>query len=512
MITEIFKTVVMLSAVGTAVILILLLMKPVTEKRLGAVWQYYIWILAIVVMICPIRIKTPFEVSDKTAERIYEVTEIAKKTQIVKISPVLADDAEINRLSAADMAAQIWFAVTLIITAYKIFCHYIFKISVRRKSVLESKTGRISIYRNDEFSSPFLMGIIKPMLIIPSDLSGTEELEHVLMHERMHYKRFDILYKWAVVFVKSIHWFNPFVYVLSKEIDNECEISCDAMITGKMSEEEKKSYMNTILLLMESKTRKIVPFTSMANNRRIIKKRFKVIKKSAVTKLHIKIIAVSAAMVLALVCVVAGAFVISLPDFSKRIIEGNRAKTVMHTQKYIAENKEISAAVNENTNNIYEHTMDRIEQTKEEKPEDIHGEVQPIKRTVASEEKNINMEVVELAERKSTDSIKTLVEQSGGSYINGQFNYEEGPLKVVSRVKPDENGIITLHFTSDINEVIEVEFSENQSQHTVWGVRVPADSGNAYSFTGLDKNKEYDISLYSPAKINWKLDSSYIIY
>ena len=61
MLSAIFKTVLLMSATGGALALILLLIKPFTEKRFNPNWQYYIWLSVLLVMLIPFQISLPSE-------------------------------------------------------------------------------------------------------------------------------------------------------------------------------------------------------------------------------------------------------------------------------------------------------------------------------------------------------------------------------------------------------------------------------------------------------------------
>ena len=56
---QIFKSVLLLSAVGTILSVALLLLKPVTKRVFGSQWQYYIWLCVLVVMMLPVSFKMP---------------------------------------------------------------------------------------------------------------------------------------------------------------------------------------------------------------------------------------------------------------------------------------------------------------------------------------------------------------------------------------------------------------------------------------------------------------------
>lgn len=523
MIVEVFKTVILLSVSGAAMILLIMLLKSFTEKRFGAVWQYYIWLVAIAVLLCPFRLKMPVSVPQKTSEKIYRAVEMMERVQINSASVAESEMAAQSLLfNMAEIAAFLWLAVAVFIAVYKIICYGIFKMSVYKNSTPEFKRGRVGIRKSAGFSSPLLIGISKPVLLIPEDLVGKEELNHVLNHELMHYKRCDILYKWLTAFVKCIHWFNPLVYVLAKEIDNECEISCDIMLTKEMNEAEKKSYMNTVLSLIEQKTRKkFVPFASMAHNKRIIKKRFKMIKDFTVSKVHVRLISAATAFAVCLSGVVVGTVVLSIPSHAKELLLNQEMpKTFIHEkveekplrQTVIAENPTETAMENEEDLDVEEDALQQEQAAKSVSGEVNEMSLPEIKKNTASDDAYVNMEIVEFLEKKDADAMAALIEKSGTSYIKGEFNFEDGTKKLVTGIKPDENGNITLHLSSEINESIQIDFWESESQKGVWGVRIPADAGRAYTFTGFEKGKEYSIRLYSPAKENWKIDSDYIIY
>ena len=72
-----------------------------------------------------------------------------------------------------------------------------------------------------------MTGVFKPTLLLPETALDEEQLNNVLAHEMIHFIRIDILLKWFVCIVKSIHWFNPAVYYISRQAYIECENSCD---------------------------------------------------------------------------------------------------------------------------------------------------------------------------------------------------------------------------------------------------------------------------------------------
>ena len=143
----------------------------------------------------------------------------------------------------------------------------------------------------DNIASPFMTGVFKPMLILPKTELSEEQLHNILRHKMTHFKRHDILYKWFAEFVKCVHWFNPISWYVSKQIAAECEISCDMSVTKNMTDSEEMSYISTILSLLPTGKSIGLPLTTqMASSKKILKRRFIMIKNKKTTSKFMAII------------------------------------------------------------------------------------------------------------------------------------------------------------------------------------------------------------------------------
>ena len=108
------------------------------------------------------------------------------------------------------------------------------------------------LYRSAALKTPVIYGLVRPKIVLPDWTYDEEQLQNILRHELTHYRRFDTLYKWISVFVLSGHWFNPLSWLVRRELNRSCELSCDEMLLRSMSREEKKSYGNTLLSMAAS--------------------------------------------------------------------------------------------------------------------------------------------------------------------------------------------------------------------------------------------------------------------
>lgn len=112
----------------------------------------------------------------------------------------------------------------------------------------------MEVYGNPFIYSPILTGFFHPVIVVPAGRIPLEKLEFAFMHELIHLKRRDMFYKWLVQIVICIHWFNPFVYPLAREIEKACELSCDEAVVAAYGETAKKVYGDTLVSFIRAKT------------------------------------------------------------------------------------------------------------------------------------------------------------------------------------------------------------------------------------------------------------------
>jgi len=295
--TNIFTAFLLTSLIGTAFAILIILIKPITRKVFSANWHYYIWLCVILVMMLPLRINLP-ETEQKTffiETQPNEIIEIETNEITSVYDKVLEEEpSEIEPvLSIKNFVAEnielfsyIWLIGLILFLSTKIIAYIVFNVKIHKNSeicdcpkVSEYTKRKIKTRVSNKICSPLMVGIIRPTLILPKREMTEEQLHNILLHETTHLKRNDILYKWIVSIVKCIHWFNPVIYFIARQVNAECEISCDMAVIKKMSNTEEKSYIETILSLLTNNNKKTIPLTTgMAGDKNTLKKRFTMIK------------------------------------------------------------------------------------------------------------------------------------------------------------------------------------------------------------------------------------------
>lgn len=300
MLEEIFKALAITSFAGSALTALLVLLRPVTKHIFGYSWHYYIWLTVLITLLLPVRFSLTGSDNDISVVYPQEVrTEQITETGTAAVTVQSADDTD--KTAAArktaglvgmmisdhqNLLAAIWLlgaigAGLINMTGYIRAIGRIHRSSAAAACPeIENYTNaRIAVRIGTGLSSPFMLGVFRPVLILPDIELSAEQLRNILLHEMTHFRRKDILYKWFAVFVRCVHWFNPIVYYAVRQINTECEISCDLSVVSRMDDNEKLSYVDTILSLVSGgRVGKIPLTTQMASGKKALKRRFTMIR------------------------------------------------------------------------------------------------------------------------------------------------------------------------------------------------------------------------------------------
>lgn len=284
---ELLKIVLSLSLSGTLLFLIMLVLKPLYKNKLSKRWQYYIWLIVIARMLLPFTSGTTlvgsvFEYLGSANAKTIQTAPLAYDPQpksgsdnndiipSAESSPFKPTTDTIPSFSVQAVILKLYENLS-ILWASVAFALLIRKITMYQSFVRFVKAGRtevsdigllnaladtgesigvkrpVELFVNPLISSPMLLGFFRPYIILPGiDLDHTE-LICIMRHELTHYRNLDMFYKWLVQITVCLHWFNPFAYLMAKEINLCCELSCDEAIIRTMDRDEIKAYGDTLL-------------------------------------------------------------------------------------------------------------------------------------------------------------------------------------------------------------------------------------------------------------------------
>ncbi len=117
-----------------------------------------------------------------------------------------------------------------------------------RKKVGSAVPLRENIFRSDAARSPFVLGIFKPRIYLPFNLSE-EASGYVIAHERAHIRRKDHILKPVGFLILAFHWFNPLIWVGYAVFCRDIELACDESVIKGLEPEFRADYSEALLSL-----------------------------------------------------------------------------------------------------------------------------------------------------------------------------------------------------------------------------------------------------------------------
>jgi len=277
---ETLRLIISLSISGSLLALLLFMLKPIWKNKLSKSFQYYIWLAVLARLLLPFSFEGSvmnaiFNGGQASGVTLYEAQQPGivlqeKEHGYSNAQDVIAAGSD-NRSQEENSSASgflplihefgiyVWllgFAVSMSVSiiSYARFSREMKATSLpaarSESALLESLLSpwhKAKLMRNPYAATPMLIGMIRPVIIIPDESYSEAELSHILRHEIVHLKRFDIVIKWLTMIAASVHWFNPTMYLIRKEMNRAGELSCDEAVISKLTAEEKLQYGNALI-------------------------------------------------------------------------------------------------------------------------------------------------------------------------------------------------------------------------------------------------------------------------
>lgn len=344
---NLFTRFALLSLSGALVAAAVFAVSRLFGRALSASWRYYVWLLVL------LRLVIPFAPGVNLVDRLHQAVIALPSAQPAVQAPAargaatqhpehVADTAPVPGRLTASNAAQpslspartgenpmdtagpvfpqngplqtlrphawaLWLGVALALLARMITGYHGFARRIRAgcKAVddpaalnalgevcaLYGQKKPLPLYVNRLVTSPMLLGMLRPVIVLPGIEPDPARMRHILAHEITHHRRRDILFKWFLQTVCCLHWFNPMIYLVRNEIRIACELSCDEAVLRHIGAAHRLGYGDTLLAVLAHGGRHgdSAASVTMSEEGRIMKKRLQSIaaphKRSAPTVL-----------------------------------------------------------------------------------------------------------------------------------------------------------------------------------------------------------------------------------
>ncbi|MBR5452712.1 MAG: hypothetical protein IKV54_01400, partial [Clostridia bacterium] len=252
--SELFISLFNMSITAILPILFIIIFRAVFKKVPKSI-ICILWSLAALRLIIPDFIESPVSIipSAETVPHNILVTEVPSISSGLSylnsvVNPVIGEalapspESSINPMQMITSAASlIWMIGMVLIIGYAVVSYINIRLRVR-----ESIRDDGNIFLCDRISSPFILGVIRPRIYLPSGIDGGDR-EYVVAHENCHLKRLDHLIKPIAFLILAVYWFNPFVWVAYILLSRDIEFACDEGVIRRMGSECKKGYSEALI-------------------------------------------------------------------------------------------------------------------------------------------------------------------------------------------------------------------------------------------------------------------------
>ena len=124
--------------------------------------------------------------------------------------------------------SALWLAGVTLFVARLVRSH--FRIKRIMKAANPAPNLGPDVITSADVAFPIAAGFVAPMVILPANVAATLErsdLEAIVRHERAHIARHDILTNLVQRLTEACLFFNPWVYIIGRQLLKEREASCD---------------------------------------------------------------------------------------------------------------------------------------------------------------------------------------------------------------------------------------------------------------------------------------------
>lgn len=238
-----------LSLTASAVLLPLLLLSTLIQRRYTAKTCYVLWLALAVWLLLPVDWSLQEPAVTITVPEVPQVwTAPAEPVSAPVVNGTeegVPERVQITLPTPEQILAGVWLAGALGLLLW----HGTGYLLARRRlragsweepedqvlmaSLWKGEHGAPEVLRTEDTAAPLSLGLFRPLVFLPAGL-GEEETAMVLSHELAHVRRRDLWYKFLLLLVNAAHWFNPLVWWMCRQAGRNLEYCCDdAVVAGR---------------------------------------------------------------------------------------------------------------------------------------------------------------------------------------------------------------------------------------------------------------------------------------
>lgn len=243
----VFSKLVGISLVANWLILAVVVLRLLLKKAPRRV-TCILWLIVALRLIVPFSIESPVSMIPQTTSVIQEAVD----TNLIHpevISSVMTPEPGQDETNAAYVRNGQHMPVLPLIWCggmAAMLCYFAFSYLRMRHLVREAARETGNIWICDAVTTPFILGLIRPRIYLPSGLSGATR-ECVIAHEQCHLRWRDHWWKPLAFVLLAVYWFDPLVWVSYALLCRDIEFACDERVIHHYGITDKKAYSRALL-------------------------------------------------------------------------------------------------------------------------------------------------------------------------------------------------------------------------------------------------------------------------
>ena len=279
-----------------------------------------LWGLVAVRLLCPISLESVLSIlpSAKVVPENIEMVQdphIDSGVRIIDnaVNPVIEKSFSPDAASSVNpmqvvvfMGSIIWLTGMVVMLLYALISYILLRRKVRASVAMNDRVKEC-----DEVDSPFILGIFRPEIYVPSGIDENT-LELVIAHEEAHLKRHDHWWKPFGFVLLAVYWFNPLCWVAYILLCRDIEAACDEKVIKDKDREYMAAYSQALLDC--SVNRRIITACPLAFGETGVKERVKGVLNYKKPAFWVIIVAVISCIVVAICFMTNPAKKITMPD------------------------------------------------------------------------------------------------------------------------------------------------------------------------------------------------------
>lgn len=243
----VFSKLVGISLVANWLILAVVVLRLLLKKAPRRV-TCILWLIVALRLIVPFSIESPVSMIPQTTSVIQEAVD----TNLIHpevISSVMTPEPGQDETNAAYVRNGQHMPVLPLIWCggmAAMLCYFAFSYLRMRHLVREAARETGNIWICDAVTTPFILGLIRPRIYLPSGLSGATR-KCVIAHEQCHLRWKDHWWKPLAFVLLAVYWFDPLVWVSYALLCRDIEFACDERVIHHYGITDKKAYSRALL-------------------------------------------------------------------------------------------------------------------------------------------------------------------------------------------------------------------------------------------------------------------------